>query len=169
MRKLAKLIGKLTLTPQVLVAPLHHRRLQMQKSKGLLKGNRFYEAQVDLMSQCKEELRWWISELELLNGKTIMIITSDASKIGWGGECKGQKAQGQWSVAEFQLRINVLAIRSAELSVKSFTKDLSQIHCHLRLDNSSCVAQINKMGVGPGPVTFRSSVLAMGFLSAEGD
>lgn len=152
-RKLAKLIGKLTATAQaVLVAPLHYRRLQMQKSKGLLQGNQAYEAKVELTSHCKEELRWWISELENCNGKTIMkpqpdlVITSDASKIGWGGECQGQKAQGQWSMAESQLHINVLEMKAAELSVKSFTKDKSQIHCHLRLDNSSCVAQINKMG-----------------------
>jgi hypothetical protein len=37
-------------------------------------------------------------------------------------------------------------MKAAEFVVKAFTKDKENIHCHMRMDNSSCVAQINKMG-----------------------
>jgi hypothetical protein len=91
-RHLAKLIGKLTASAQaVLSAPLNYRRLQMQKSRALLKGHQCYEATVTLTVDCKKELRWWVEELQVCNGKAILkpqpdlIITTDASKIGWGG------------------------------------------------------------------------------------
>jgi len=152
-RQLAKLIGKLTATAQaVLPAPLFYRRLQMQKSKALLLNKQSYEAEVHLTAECRQELRWWIEELSNCNGKAIMrtqpdlVITSDASKTGWGGICNGVRAQGQWSKMEAELHINLLEMKAAEFMVKAFTKDQTQIHCHLRLDNSSCAAQINKMG-----------------------
>ena len=93
-----------------------------------------------------------MQELAQCNGKTIMsphpdlVITSDASKTGWEGMCNGITAQGQWSQEEANLHINLLEMKAAEFLVKAFTKDRTGIHCHLRLDNSSCVAQINKMG-----------------------
>jgi hypothetical protein len=152
-RKLAKLIGKLTAASQaVLPAPLFYRRLQMQKTKGLCNGGQSYESIVGLTTDCKKELRWWIQELSNSNGKAIiapmpdMVITTDASKVGWGGIVKGTRTQGQWSEEESKLHINILEMKAAEFVVKAFTKDLRNIHCHLRLDNKSCVAQINKMG-----------------------
>lgn len=75
-----------------------------------------------------------------------LTITSDASKLGWGGEMNGMTTQGQWSLEESHLHINILEMRAAEYLVKAFTQDKRDIHCHLRLDNKSCVAQINKMG-----------------------
>jgi hypothetical protein len=152
-RKLAKVIGKLTASAQaVLSAPLHYRKLQMTKTKALMRGYQSYESVVILTDDCKRELSWWINQLQECNGKAIMspqpdlVITTDASKIGWGGEVNGMKTQGQWSLEESKLHINILEMRAAEFVVKAFTKDLEQIHCHIRLDNSSCVAQINKMG-----------------------
>jgi hypothetical protein len=152
-RHLAKLIGKLTASAQaVLSAPLYYRRLQMQKSRALLQGHQSYESMVTLTPECKKELRWWIEELEQCNGKTILkpqpdlIITTDASKTGWGGEMNGIRTQGQWSMEEATLHINLLEMKAAEFVVKAFTKDKKDIHCHLRMDNSSCVAQVNKMG-----------------------
>jgi len=162
-REMAKLIGKLTATAQaVLPAPLFYRRLQMQKSRALLAGNQSYESPMELTMECKTELRWWAEELRQCNGKAIMsphpdlILTSDVSKMGWGGECKGQKAQGQWSAEESLLHINILEMKAAEFVVKAFTKDCHNIHCHIRMDNSSCVAQINKMGGTKSPGLFQA-------------
>jgi hypothetical protein len=148
-RKLAKLIGKLTAASQaVLPAPLFYRRLQMQKTKGLCNGGQSYESIVCLTTDCKKELRWWIQELSNSNGKAIiapmpdMVITTDASKVGWGGIVKGTRTQGQWSEEESKLHINILEMKAAEFVVNTFTKDFRNIHCHLRLDNKSCVAQM---------------------------
>ena len=113
-RMLAKLIGRLTASVlAVLPAPLHYRQLQMQKTRALLKFKQ-YEAEVFLNAECKEELRWWIIHLEDWNGKAMitpgpdMLITSDASKKGWGATCSKQRTQGLWSPQEQKLHINAL-------------------------------------------------------------
>ena len=89
-RKLAQLIGKLTATNQtILVAPLHYRNLQNLKTKGLHAGGH-YDCQVFLDQDSISEIRWWISQLELWNGKTLLktspytILQSEASLMLMG-------------------------------------------------------------------------------------
>ena len=89
-RKLAQLIGKLTATNQtILAAPLHYRNLQNLKTKGLHAGGH-YDCQVFLDQDSISEIRWWISQLELWNGKTLLktspytILQSEASLMLMG-------------------------------------------------------------------------------------
>jgi hypothetical protein len=56
--------------------------------------------------------------------------------------------QGQWSVEESNLHINVLEMTAAFFAVKSFTKTRVVKHVHLRVDNKATMAQINKIGGG---------------------
>ena len=154
-RRLAKLIGKLTATVlAVLPAPLHYRQLQMLRTKALLRGSQNYGTKIDLNEQCRDELMWWIHYLIEWNGKSILrpcpdlVITSDSSKIGWGAICNRVTTQGQWSMAESEKHINALELTAAYFALKAFTKDNSDMHVHLRVDNRATQAQINKMG-GP--------------------
>ena len=74
----------------------------MTQVHGLLE-KRSYQSKVTLTPECLKELRWWISQLKDWNGKAIInagpdiIISSDASKIGWGAALGSQKIQGQWT------------------------------------------------------------------------
>ena len=71
-RKLTQLIGKLTATNQgMLAVPLHYRNLQNLKTKCLHAGGH-YDYQVFLDQDSISEIRWWISQLELWNGKTLL-------------------------------------------------------------------------------------------------
>jgi hypothetical protein len=71
-RKLTQLIGKLTATNQgMLAVPLHYRNLQNLKTKCLHAGGH-YDYQVFLDQDSISEIRWWISRLELWNGKTLL-------------------------------------------------------------------------------------------------
>ena len=68
--------------------------------------------------------------------------------VSWvgGAECLGQTTQGRWSQTEMSQHINVLELRAAELALKSF-KDLWEgSRVRLRLDNTTAVSQIVKMG-----------------------
>ena len=89
-REVAKLTGKLVSTIQaILPANLQCRFLQMLQTKALLSG-KSYESKITLTKQAKEEICWWLNQIDSSNGRTIIsstpdrVITSDASNEGWG-------------------------------------------------------------------------------------
>ena len=73
-------------------------------------------------------------------------ITTDASLKGWGAHCAGTSTQGLWTQEERNLHINALEMKAVSFAVKAFTKNKSQVSVHLRVDNTTTVAYINKMG-----------------------
>lgn len=157
-RELASLIGKLAATKlAVLPAPLHFRHLQMHAARELLKSGHSYETIITITPQCKSDLRWWIDHLGSWNGKSLLTpapdltITSDASKEGWGATTNSSQVQGRWSATETTLHINVLELTAAGLALRAFTKQITNQHVHLRLDNSTAVALIMKMGTTRSP------------------
>ena len=152
-RRLAKLVGKLTATVLAVVpGPLFCRELQMLKTKGLLKSQQNYEARVTLTPECKAELMWWAELLEHHNGQSFivtspdLVITTDTSKIGWGAVVEEVKTQGAWLEEELQQHINFLELRAAKFAVMAFMKHRSRSHVHLRMDNVTAVAYVNKKG-----------------------
>ena len=91
---LTKLIGKLGSTAQaILPAQLqvqHLQRLQIQA----LKLSKRYHAKVHLDKDAKDEFFWWIENLRLCNGKSLILppadfcISTDASTKGWEATCQ---------------------------------------------------------------------------------
>ena len=72
-------------------------------------------------------------------------IKIDASKQGWGAVCQEAWTQEVWSEQEKNLHINVLKLKAVTFAVQAFTKDKRDCHVHSRVDNTTAVAQINKM------------------------
>ncbi|XP_074643979.1 uncharacterized protein LOC141900830 [Tubulanus polymorphus] len=151
----AKLIGKLTATVSaILPAPLDYRNLQMLKRAGLGVGNQSYETEVTLTTEGREDLLWWIQEIQNHNGKSVispdpdLTITTDASHLGGGAvvEGTGLVTQGLWSPQEASKHINVLELMVVQLALGASAGDKENCHIHFRMDNSTAVAQINKMG-----------------------
>ena len=56
------------------------------------------------------------------------------------------KTEGLWTPEIQKLHINALKIKAVMFAVKSFTKDMSQVNVHLRVDNTTTMSYINKMG-----------------------
>ena len=86
-RNLASMIGKLMATaPAFTAAPLQVRFLQNSINQQLLESNQNYELTITLKTLAKEELRWWLENMNLRNGNPIkiqppdLIIYSDAAK-----------------------------------------------------------------------------------------
>ena len=75
-----------------------------------------------------------------------MIIETDASNTGWGAFYQGDYTGGPWSRTESQLHINCLELLAATLAVKSFPKEQRGILIHLRMDNTTALNYINKLG-----------------------
>ena len=123
-RQLARLIGMLTASiPAVLQAPLHYRALQRLRNRSL-RNNR-YDQQVELDVESRQDLLWWIHHFPLHNGKSLatpvanVLITSDASTVGWGATCQNRHAGGPWSKEEKKAHINFLELKAAFISPKS--------------------------------------------------
>ena len=158
--ELASLIGTLQSTMEAIIpAALYVRQLQMHQTKSLLKSQN-YQSIIQLKSQCKEEIFWWTQQMTLWNGKQILsqnpdlIIETDASLKGWGYHCPTlmQKRGGAWNAQERQYHINVLELKAAEIALQSLLKEETKIHVHLKMDNTTAVAYVNKMGGTKSPI-----------------
>ena len=126
----------------------------MSQISNLLKNQKRYNAKLQLSQECRQELSWWIKNLNDWNGKSFinivppgaLTIETDASNVGWGATCQGTTTQGQWRQAERPLHINEKELLAASLAIKAFTKGKEIDHVHLKTDNTTTVSQIMKMG-----------------------
>ena len=150
---LAQLIGKLNATtPPLQMAPLFCRSLQRCVKQALESNSQNYQSLVQLSPQAVEDLQWWILHLSTWNGKSLitqqasLTITSDASLQGWGATCNGIRTRGPWSPQEQTLHINCLELLAATLAIQSFAKEKSGITILLKIDNTTAVAYINRIG-----------------------
>jgi len=156
-RELAHIVGMLVGTRlAVLPAPLHYRALQAQKIRGLI-PRLSYESTVTLNHSSQQDLQWWINHLSQVNGCPIqqppptIIIESDASNTGWGARCGPLRTRGQWSANERNLHINGKEMLAAFLGLKAFLKEHTGVHVRLKIDNTTTVCYINRMGGAHSP------------------
>ena len=157
-RELARLIGKMTATlPAVFPAPLWYRELQHLKNQTYQRSQSF-ECMVTLSQEALLELDWWSVERNLMNGKSVitqdsdLTMETDASMLGWGAVCQGIRTGGLWSQAERRSHINYLELLAAWFGVRAFARDKRNIHIHLKMDNSTAVFYVNRMGGTRSPV-----------------
>ena len=152
--QLRSLIGKLeSLRPAVEIAPLYIRSLQA-KLKPLLKGRWRGSRFVPLSQGGRADLAWWTDTLSpsgplsapLRRSVPDICIMADASGVaGWGGHSSlGGFCQGSWSAAELRMHINRLELRAGHQAVARLA--VPGQHIELKLDSSTAVAYINKMG-----------------------
>ena len=87
-RELAQFIGKLSATVMAIrPAPLHYRSLQRLKHKAL-QGSKFYDRQIRISSEAREDLEWWLSNVNNWNGRALQAASpmlelgTDASQTG---------------------------------------------------------------------------------------
>ena len=103
LRDLKKLLGKSTSTIQaILPAKLQIRFLQQIQIQTLRK-NMTSESVITLDQQAKEELPWWVTNMKIYNGKSLLIVLpdltifSDASKKSWDASSQGITTWSRWS------------------------------------------------------------------------
>ena len=179
-RELSQLIGKLTASIQaVFPAPLHYRNLQQLKHQALGQDRNF-DSRIPLSVEAIDELRWWLAHLDAWNGRALLhpspdlIIETDASWMGWGAVCQGVRTGGLWSQMEQKLHIHCLELLAGSFAIQSFTKNRLCVHVRLRMDNTSAVAYLNRLG-GTRSLVLSNLALALWewaltrniFLSAE--
>ena len=111
----------------VLPAPLHDRRLQMQKTRALFRGGQNYYTVLKVTPHYLEEIRWWLYYLKDWNGRAIITPAADLmiqlldKRMGVGMQwC--DYTQGMWNKEDQSLHINALELLAAMFAVKSFTR-----------------------------------------------
>jgi len=151
-RKLAKIIGKFNscfiAIPQ---GKLHYRKLERFKTKSLRENRGKFDTLISLPKEEKEEINWWMDNIEqssapIARKNSDLYITTDASTKGWGADRDGTSTGGHFTIKEMESHINVLELKAALLGLKSLCHDIHDKHILLKIDNTSAVASINKMG-----------------------
>ena len=132
-RLFSHFLGKLSAATQAIPpAPLFYRCLQRYLQAALNNSNQDYEALLTLSQPSQEELSWWREHLPKWNGKPLkhkseqVIISSDASLLGWGAACARDRTGGAWSVQEQAMHINSLELLAAMLAAKTFLMDVQE-------------------------------------------
>ena len=146
-RQIASVLGTLeSCRPAIWQAPLFSRYFQIRIIQALHSSNQNFDVLIPLDHNSQEELRWWVSNINSVNGSPIrppaptLFITTEASKTGCGAVCESQRTNGRWSDSECTQHINVLELKAA------FPKSQSHKVVCLRMDNTTAVARVNNKG-----------------------
>jgi hypothetical protein len=154
-QSIAHLLGILvSYSTGVSFGELHFRALEREKIQALKKACGDYASLMDLQdNHSLVDLHWWIKNAHVVkpisHGSPDLILQTDASSEGWGSILLTdpvQKTGGRWSYEERSFHINVLELKAASLSLKSFQKVAAGRHILLQMDNSTAVAYLNHMG-----------------------
>ncbi|KAI8431183.1 hypothetical protein MSG28_001221 [Choristoneura fumiferana] len=151
-REFARFTGTLTAAcPAVKYGWLHTKLFEREKFLALLNHSDNYEAKMKLCSSLKSEFDWWIScigniDNPIRKSHFIREIYTDSSLSGWGAFSNGETARGYWSQEESNKHINHLELLAAFLGLKTFCKNLQNAEILLRIDNTTAIAYINRMG-----------------------
>lgn len=151
-KELAQLIGSLvSYCPAVKYSWAHIKILEREKYLALLKKRNNYEADMQLNQELQKDLAWWGKNIlyrvsSIANRKFSSVIFSDASITGWGISCGDIRTHGLWSQAERIHHINYLELLSAFFGLKCLAKDKKNCNILLRIDNTTAISYINRMG-----------------------
>lgn len=151
-REFAKFIGTLTSAcPAVAYGWAHTKHFEREKFLALLQSNNNFDSIMSLKSYLSHDLSWWCdikskSYNDILKGTYQLEIFTDSSLTGWGAACNGEITRGHWSADESQRHINYLELAAAFLGLQSFCKHSHNINVLLRIDNTTAISYINRMG-----------------------
>lgn len=151
-REFAQLIGVLTAAcPAARYGWLYTKNLERHKYLSLLNHNDNFDSKISLPNLILEDLNWWIKNINhtfnyLSTPEFSLEIFTDASRTGWGAVCNGKQVYGGWKPEEKEYHINFLELLAVYLALKCFVLDKSNCAILLRVDNTTAISYINRMG-----------------------
>lgn len=150
-RQFAEFIGLLTSAcPAVKYGWLHTKIFEREKFLALNYSNN-YNKTMELADHIKPDLEWWShnileSNSQFRNNDYLLEIFSDASRSGWGIACGNDTASGHWDSGDLEFHINYLELKAAYYGLKIFGSNLKNCSLLLRIDNTTAISYINRMG-----------------------
>ncbi|KYN12101.1 hypothetical protein ALC57_15737, partial [Trachymyrmex cornetzi] len=149
----ASFIGSLiSVCPAVKYGLLHTKILEREKFLALLSSNDF-EAEMLLLLSIREDLLWWKAVFSnphqcnfISSSRFELEIFTDASLTGWGAICTGVHTHGFWPPRDRQFHINYLELLAVFHGLRCFVSHLRGCNILLRVDNSTALLYVNRMG-----------------------
>lgn len=151
-RNVAKCLGLLiSACPAIKYGVLYTKILERDKYLALDNSKGNFDKCMVLSEEALQDVEWWIRKVEVASNpirqnRFAVEIFSDASLSGWGISSKGKKSHGWWDTNEKNEHINLLELKAAFYGLKCFAKDLNSVEILLRIDNTTAIAYVNKMG-----------------------
>lgn len=151
-RDVAKCLGLLiSACPATKYGILYTKVVEREKYLALQKSEGNFDKHMSLSKSAIEELNWWIDKIPravnpILKNRPVLEIFSDSSLSGWGVSCNNKKSHGWWNSEEKKEHINWLELKAAFYGLKCFAENLKSAEILLRVDNTTAIAYINKMG-----------------------
>ncbi|XP_048584711.1 uncharacterized protein LOC116604102 [Nematostella vectensis] len=150
----ASVIGlKVSSFPGVRYGPLFYSQLENEKTVELKHNGYNLDAKMELSTLAKEDLKWWIENVELspvpiLVPPANVILKCDSSLLGWGSVIDGSNnvTGGRWSPDEALFHINFLELKAIKLGLQSLCSHMCNTHIKVLFDNQTAVAYIRAMG-----------------------
>ena len=158
-RKFCSLLGKLnSLSGAVVSAQLHLWPLHHLMRQQLMKAT--YKDLMYLDSPVVEEMQWWHDEMHQWSGKAIisarcqMVVTTDASGLGWGGWWRPfghsgklkDEARGFWLPTEEGMSSNARELSGVKLTIQAGLEHFRNRVVLVETDNKVTQAYINHLG-----------------------
>lgn len=151
-RDFARLIGSLTSAcPAVEYGWLYTKSFERCKYLNLKNDPDNYERYMNIPNNLKLDFEWWSRAINsptnsIKYDEYVLEIFSDASTTGWGAACGEETASGIWTDIEHSKHINYLEILAAYFGLKIFAKELHNCQILLRIDNTTAISYVNRMG-----------------------
>ena len=150
--EVAKLIGMLIAACiAVDYGWLYTRKLEKEKLQALESSHGSYSGRMRLGPAALEEIKWWKENFINANRffkerKIDRVIYTDASDTGWGATDAVRRVFGFWNRQEFGFHINYKELLAVKLALLKLGSKLVGQCILLRIDNSTAIAYINRMG-----------------------
>ena len=133
---------------------LHYRNLDRFKTASLKDSKGCFESFVTLNQAAIDDVKWWydnahLSACSVTVPEPELTLFTDASFDGYGGVLDGVTFSGRWlpeELNQFNHNINALELQSVYFGLRAFLSTLKNKCVMVRVDNSTAVACINKMG-----------------------
>lgn len=151
-RDFARFLGNLTAAcPAISYGWVYTKTFERAKYLALIENGDDYDAMMSIPNSFYGDLQWWknnilLSYNPIRRGKYVMEIFSDASTTGWGAACNGERANGLWSAEEQTNHINYLELLAVYFGLRSFANDKNDCEILLRVDNTTAISYVNRMG-----------------------
>ena len=151
-RDFAQLIGSLVACcPGVEYGEGHIKLFEIAKNQALIQTQGNFDKKMIIPEELQVDFNWWKDKLSLsvrkIRDLSIYIeIFSDASMTGWGAFCNNESTHGFWNETEKGLHINHLELLAAFYALRCYAAELRDKEILLRIDNTTALSYINKMG-----------------------
>lgn len=151
-RFFAQFIGTLvSACPAVKYSWLYTKNFEKYKIWALFNNKNNFNARIVIPASLIPDLHWWKDKImtsfnNIRDDEFDLELVTDSSLTGWGAVCNNISTYGWWSAEERHQHINFLELKAILLGLKSFTSNLQSKNILIRVDNTTALAYINKMG-----------------------